>query len=430
MPLSASSSLIGFGLAAFLAALLWFDRERRSESRILAALLAVHAVGFLLRYAFVSGSAFVAYLPFLVFPVMSLHGPLVNDFVRRSLFGPPPAGPRRFAILIAPALCALVFGFYFFSIADFRDRDAVLAQSGPIAQFTRTMFLMVGIYCAAFWLRALAALRTYRQRYEANFSNLDSLRLDFLKAFVGFVGAVYASHTAKPVISTLFDLRLPVTALEGLILLGLTYLVLYYLVRRPQIFSLSAETPEVPVAPTADRPDLTEDKAAEVPAAGSNSSAAEAAEAAEAVGAVGATAAADAPGPATTATKDGAKYARQNLDGEARRALLQRIQTHMEKDRPHLDGELALADLAEAVEIPKHHFSMAINIELGQNFFQFVNGYRVAEARRLLADPSLADENVLSIAFRAGFQSKAAFNKVFKKTTGQTPGQYRAAASS
>ncbi|MEM8998378.1 MAG: AraC family transcriptional regulator, partial [Acidobacteriota bacterium] len=140
-------------------------------------------------------------------------------------------------------------------------------------------------------------------------------------------------------------------------------------------------------------------------------------EAATAAGAAGAPGGAD-PGP---------KYARQSLEADTRQAHLQRIHDFMDAERPYLDGELTLADLADAVAIPKHHVSMVINIERQQNFFQFVNSYRVDAARGLLSDPGEARETLLNIAYRAGFQSKAAFNRVFKKVTGETPGQYRKA---
>ncbi|MEM9596512.1 MAG: AraC family transcriptional regulator [Acidobacteriota bacterium] len=421
MPFSASLSLISFGLSAFLAVLLWFDRGRRSETRVLGALLFIHALGFLLRYAFASGSILAVYLPLVVFPLLFLHGPLVDEFVRRSLFGPPPKDRRRLAVLLGPAACLLAFGLLFFTVADFRDREAILAQSPPVAEFTRVMILALGIYSSAFWLRALSALRTYVRRYQANFSSLDSLRLQFLKAFIGFTGAVHVAYIGMALFSSLFSWHFPVTPLETLLLTGLIYLVLYYLVRRPQIFWLPAETPELPLPTTIDS------RAPEPPAANPDTEA-PSTRSARSTNEAAVTATAASTDPQTSAA-DRQKYARQSLDAETRRAHLERIQTFMDDERPYLDGDLALADLARAVEIPKHHLSMAINIELRQNFFQFVNDYRVSEARRLLADPSLADETVLNIAYRAGFQSKAAFNKVFKKTTGQTPGQYRTDAA-
>ena len=405
MTLTGSLSLISFSLSAFLAGLLWFDRERRAETRLLAALLAIHSVAFLLRYGFTSRSALVVYLPFLVFPLLTLHGPLVELFVRRSLFDEGLTRLRRLPLLFGPAVSLVAYGVLFATIGEFRDREAILSQATPVALFSRLMILLYGVYSALFLLRAWGALRLYRERFQESFSNLDGLRLEFLRAFLGFTGAFYLAYTTLALVSFLFAWHFPVTPLESLLLLGLTYLVLYYLVRRPQIFTLTSEAPEPQSPREPPRPAMEPVRASEPKASPV------------------------AQASASSTTGDRPKYSRQSLDAATRRSHLKRIQAFMEAERPYLDGELALADLAQAVEIPKHHVSMAINIELEQNFFQFVNAYRVHEARRLLADPALAEENLLNIAYRAGFQSKAAFNKVFKKSTDQTPGQYRAAAA-
>lgn len=61
----------------------------------------------------------------------------------------------------------------------------------------------------------------------------------------------------------------------------------------------------------------------------------------------------------------------------------------------------------------------------GTNFYDYVNARRVSEVKKLLADPAFAETAILSLAHNAGFQSKATFNRVFKKMTGQTPTAYR-----
>jgi AraC-like DNA-binding protein len=97
----------------------------------------------------------------------------------------------------------------------------------------------------------------------------------------------------------------------------------------------------------------------------------------------------------------------------------------MREEKPYLDDELSLNELAGRLKIPGHHFSMVINIELGKNFFHFISSYRVEEAKRLLSDLKSEDITILKIAFESGFQSKAAFNKAFKEETGFTPTEYR-----
>ena len=66
-----------------------------------------------------------------------------------------------------------------------------------------------------------------------------------------------------------------------------------------------------------------------------------------------------------------------------------------------------------------------INRSFNQNFFEFVNKYRVAEAQKLLGDSSNASRTMIDIMHECGFNSKATFNTLFKKLVGMTPSQYR-----
>jgi AraC-like DNA-binding protein len=65
---------------------------------------------------------------------------------------------------------------------------------------------------------------------------------------------------------------------------------------------------------------------------------------------------------------------------------------------------------------------------VGQTFYDYVNGYRVREVQRRIANGDAERLTILSIALDAGFASKSTFNLVFKKHTGATPSGYRATA--
>jgi len=68
-----------------------------------------------------------------------------------------------------------------------------------------------------------------------------------------------------------------------------------------------------------------------------------------------------------------------------------------------------------------------LNRDLEESFYDFVNGYRVAEIRDRLADPGTKHLNILALALDAGFASKSTFNQAFRKLTGVTPSAYRKA---
>ncbi len=97
----------------------------------------------------------------------------------------------------------------------------------------------------------------------------------------------------------------------------------------------------------------------------------------------------------------------------------------LEEEKSYLQSKLTLQDLAAPLDMPAHQLSQLINREFGQNFFELINHYRVEEVKKKLTDPSFQHLTFLGIALDSGFNSKASFNRIFKKFTGKTPNEYR-----
>ncbi len=119
------------------------------------------------------------------------------------------------------------------------------------------------------------------------------------------------------------------------------------------------------------------------------------------------------------------KYEKSALTPSRAEAYLAKLQHVMAAEKLYTNSELKLADLAERLELSPHHLSQIINEKLGQNFFDFINQHRVAEAQQWLDDPAKQHYTILSIALDVGFNNKASFNTAFKKHTGMTPSQFR-----
>lgn len=96
-------------------------------------------------------------------------------------------------------------------------------------------------------------------------------------------------------------------------------------------------------------------------------------------------------------------------------------------ERPYLDSQLTLPALAMRLNLGDKELSYVLNAGLGTGYTDYVNGLRVDEAKRRLCDPAHASATVLEVGLAAGFASKATFNRVFKRITGQTPTAFRAA---
>jgi AraC-like DNA-binding protein len=118
------------------------------------------------------------------------------------------------------------------------------------------------------------------------------------------------------------------------------------------------------------------------------------------------------------------RYRNTTLTQEYLLDVIKKIESHMLERKPYLDGELTLTSLAGQLEINPNQLSQILNEGLGENFYRFVNRYRVEESKRLLLDPAFAHYNILGIAFQAGFSTKSTFNKTFKELTGLSPSEF------
>lgn len=114
----------------------------------------------------------------------------------------------------------------------------------------------------------------------------------------------------------------------------------------------------------------------------------------------------------------------ERADPEKER-IAQVLVQYMESHKPYLESELTLDQLAAQLSLKARNLSQVINEVLGRSFFDFVNRYRIEEARRLLTNPADPKVTVLEVLYQVGFNSKSSFNTLFKKYTGVTPTEFR-----
>jgi AraC-like DNA-binding protein len=119
------------------------------------------------------------------------------------------------------------------------------------------------------------------------------------------------------------------------------------------------------------------------------------------------------------------KYAGSVLTPEESKGLLDRLQQHMQTTKPYLEPELTLEELSTQLSLRPKILSQVINENTGQNFFDFINRYRIGEAKRMLTDPTDKKITVQEVLYVVGFNSKSSFNTLFKKYTGLTPSEFK-----
>lgn len=119
------------------------------------------------------------------------------------------------------------------------------------------------------------------------------------------------------------------------------------------------------------------------------------------------------------------KYKDSPLDPGFAGACIEKLRELMEKERLYVDDDISLQTLAEKMSITPHQLSHLLNENLDRNFADYINGYRIEEAIKILQGPRGANKKISAVAITVGFNTMAAFYKAFKRHTGKTPSWYQ-----
>jgi AraC-like DNA-binding protein len=118
-------------------------------------------------------------------------------------------------------------------------------------------------------------------------------------------------------------------------------------------------------------------------------------------------------------------YSGSTFKEDEKQQYIALLNTHMIESKPYLNSQLTLSQLSSETDIPLHQLSRIINEHYNQNFFDYINQLRVNEFIERLSDPKYSNYSLLGLAFDCGFNSKTAFNRFFKKSTGLTPSEFK-----
>jgi AraC-like DNA-binding protein len=103
---------------------------------------------------------------------------------------------------------------------------------------------------------------------------------------------------------------------------------------------------------------------------------------------------------------------------------IQRVNAHFEQQKPYLNKDLSLVQLAASLDIPIRDLSYILNNYFNLRYTDFVNQYRIKHVITIFNDSYLDNFTIESAAFEAGFTSKSGFYKSFKKLYKMTPTEY------
>ncbi len=377
--------LLGAVQGLFLTVALAAKRRNRTANRILAAAMfafsinlltsVYHAVGFEQVAPHFFGMAYP--LPFLYGPLVYLYSVTAADRNRRLT-------PRD-ALHLVPFLATVIAGLpiYLMSGPDkialyhrllSGDRPLLVIVADPLKLVSGVVYATITIIF----------LRRHRERVKDSYSSVERVNLRWLF----WLGVSAAGVWLLAVMQQLLQVAGVGRVARGddlvsLAIAALVYGIGYRGLQQPEIFRYETREWPIPVVPAVE-------EAAEEPAS--------------------------------------PRYERSGLTDREALRLRQRLEELMDAERPWKDSELTLADLAARLGSTPHKLSEVLNAQVGQTFYDFVNGYRVREVQRRIEAGEARSLKILALAFEAGFASKSTFNEVFKRHTSLTPSGFRRAA--
>jgi len=123
--------------------------------------------------------------------------------------------------------------------------------------------------------------------------------------------------------------------------------------------------------------------------------------------------------------KQVSKYASSTLNDDDKLFILEKVKQVLEDEDFYCHDNASLEELSRQIKESRHSVSQVINELLGKSFFEYLAEQRINKSRSLLSDPKYQNITIDEISFMVGYNSRSAFNRVFKSITGTTPDKYR-----
>jgi len=263
------------------------------------------------------------------------------------------------------------------------------------------------VYC----FMVLKLIRVHNKRIEQHFSSLEHMNLQWLRlltiAFLAVLGLIFLFNRL-PLIFNLYDMTAPLANAYILLLAVLFYVVAISALLQPSLISGVIQARYSEAEWDKDREYRTNSSDVDG-SISSNQAQAEISPSKEQDG-IG---------------KEQRKYHSSRISAEDSQSYKIKLMEVIQVDELYLDSELTLPQLAEAADLTSHQASQVLNGQMNQNFFNFVNNYRIDLAKRMLLDPEHREMPIVDLAIEVGFKSKSSFYDAFKRTTEMTPTQFK-----
>lgn len=117
------------------------------------------------------------------------------------------------------------------------------------------------------------------------------------------------------------------------------------------------------------------------------------------------------------------RYERVKIDERECEEIVSRVKYYIERERVYTNADLRMKDLADVLHLSAPKLSQVFNLYLKENYYEFINRYRLEEFKRLIAEGEYKRYTITALSEQCGFK-KSNFFSTFRKIEGMTPAEY------
>ncbi|MDC7126988.1 MAG: helix-turn-helix domain-containing protein, partial [Spirochaetales bacterium] len=129
--------------------------------------------------------------------------------------------------------------------------------------------------------------------------------------------------------------------------------------------------------------------------------------------------------PSIKNDKEGQSYSRSGLSEKRIKEIGDKIEESVNIRKIFINPELTISMIAKDIDEKPHHISQIFNQYYNTSFYDYINSSRIEEIKHKIEEGEATEKTLLALAMESGFNSKATFNRYFKKCTGKTPSEYQ-----